>query len=78
MPCQGLSWLEAGKRLQSELMLPRSSIKLAGTLEIQFCSTDCLRQFLMASVNELERRMAAVEPQVRAARETEGKGDGES
>jgi hypothetical protein len=40
----------------------------AGKLEIQFCSTDCLRQFLMTAVDELERRVAAVEPEVRAAK----------
>jgi hypothetical protein len=39
----------------------------AGTLEIQFCSTACLRNFLMAAVDELERRTAAIQPEVRAA-----------
>jgi hypothetical protein len=39
-----------------------------GHLEIQFCSTRCLRQFLMDAVDELERRVAAVESEVRAAR----------
>jgi hypothetical protein len=41
----------------------------AGRLEVQFCSTACLRQFLMAAVDELEQRSAAVEPQVEAARQ---------
>jgi hypothetical protein len=41
----------------------------AGELEVQFCSTACLRQFLMAAVDELERRGTAVEPQVEAARQ---------
>jgi hypothetical protein len=44
----------------------------AGTLEVRFCSTACLRRFLMAAVDELERRAALVEPQVRAARESDG------
>jgi hypothetical protein len=39
----------------------------AGRLEIQFCSIRCLRQFLMDAVDELERRVAAVEPEVRVA-----------
>lgn len=39
----------------------------AGRLEIQFCSTSCLRQFLMAAVDELDRRVAAVGTEVRAA-----------
>ena len=41
----------------------------AGLLEVQFCSTTCLRRFLMAAVDELERRAAAIEPQVEAARQ---------
>jgi hypothetical protein len=40
----------------------------AGCLEIQFCSTRCLRQFLMDAVDELERRVVIVEPEIRAAR----------
>jgi hypothetical protein len=35
---------------------------------MQFCSIACLRQFLLAAVNELERRAEAVEPQAQAAR----------
>jgi hypothetical protein len=40
----------------------------AGRLEVAFCSTRCLRQFLMAAVDELERRVATVESEVREAR----------
>ena len=39
-----------------------------GALKVRFCSIACLRQFLLAAVDELERRAAAVRPQVRAAR----------
>jgi hypothetical protein len=39
----------------------------AGRLEIQFCSTRCLRQFLMDAVDELEHWVAVVDPDVRAA-----------
>lgn len=39
-----------------------------GELEIRFCSTRCLRKFFEEIVDELERRVAAVEPAVRAAR----------
>ena len=38
-------------------------------VSIAFCSTRCLRRFLNAAVDELERRAAAVEPEVRAARQ---------
>jgi hypothetical protein len=47
-----------------------------GSLQIQFCSIACLRQFLLAAVDELERRAEAVGSQVQAARdraEAEGK-----
>jgi hypothetical protein len=40
-----------------------------GLLQMQFCSIACLRQFLLAAVDELERRASAVGPQVQAARE---------
>jgi hypothetical protein len=40
----------------------------AGRLENQFCSTRCLRRFLEEAVDELERRVAAVGPAVRAAK----------
>jgi hypothetical protein len=40
-----------------------------GLVQLQFCSIACLRQFLLMAVDELERRAAAVEPQVEAARE---------
>ena len=39
-----------------------------GLIQLQFCSIACLRQFLLAAVDELERRAEAVSPQVRAAR----------
>jgi hypothetical protein len=38
----------------------------ASCIEIQFCSTACLRQFLMTAVDELERRVADVQPEVQA------------
>lgn len=37
-------------------------------LQVEFCSTACLRRFLNAAVDELERRVATVEPEVRVAR----------
>ncbi len=40
-----------------------------GTMGVQFCSTDCMRQFLNAAVDELERRGRAIEPKVRTARQ---------
>ncbi len=40
-----------------------------GMLKMQFCSIACLRQFLLAAVDELERRAEAVGPEVQAARE---------
>jgi hypothetical protein len=40
-----------------------------GLLQMQFCSIACLRQYLLTAVDELERRAAAGEPQVNAARE---------
>jgi len=40
----------------------------AGQLEIQFCSTRCMRKFLEAAMDELERRIAAIEPEVREAK----------
>ena len=39
-----------------------------GSIDLEFCSIACLRQFLLAAVDELERRAAAVGPQVQAAR----------
>jgi hypothetical protein len=38
-----------------------------GSMEIQFCSTRCLRRFLKHAVDELDRRVAAVEPEVKRA-----------
>jgi hypothetical protein len=40
-----------------------------GALDVQFCSLACLRQFLLTAVEELERRVTAVQPQVQATRE---------
>jgi hypothetical protein len=45
-----------------------------GFLQMQFCSIACLRKFLLTAVDELERRAAAVEPQVQAARERAERG----
>jgi hypothetical protein len=46
----------------------------AGELEIQFCSTHRLRQFLMAAVDELDRQVKKIEPEVRKARGSAGAG----
>lgn len=40
-----------------------------GLLQVQFCSTVCMRLFLNAAVDDLERRAKAVGPKVRAARQ---------
>jgi hypothetical protein len=45
-----------------------------GFIQLQFCSIACMRQFLLAAVDELERRADAVDPQVQAARERAGAG----
>ena len=37
-----------------------------GTMELHFCSTQCLRRFLNEAVDELDRRIAVVKPQVEA------------
>ena len=50
----------------AKLQAPRPN---EGFIQLQFCSIACLRQFLLAAVDELERRAAAVGPQVQAARE---------
>jgi hypothetical protein len=39
-----------------------------GEMSIQFCSTRCLRRFFKEAIDELDRRIAAVKPEVRAAR----------
>ena len=39
-----------------------------GAIGLQFCSIACLRQFLTAAVDELERRAGAVAPRAQAAR----------
>jgi hypothetical protein len=43
-----------------------------GLLQIQFCSIACLRQFLLAAVDELAERAEAVGPRIATAR---GKGE---
>src|SRR5262249_37449923 len=48
-----------------QLPAPRPS---EGAINLQFCSIACLRQFLLAAVDELERRTEAVAPEVQAAR----------
>lgn len=39
-----------------------------GVMEVQFCSTRCMRRFLKEAVDELDRRIAAVKPEVRATK----------
>ena len=39
-----------------------------GAMQVRFCSIACLRQFLTASMDELERRAGRVAAQVEAAR----------
>jgi hypothetical protein len=50
----------------AKLQAPRPN---EGFVQLQFCSIACLRQFLLAAVDELERRAEAVGPDVQAARE---------
>ena len=50
----------------AQLQAPRPG---EGFIQLQFCSIACLRQFLLAAVDELERRAVAVGPEVQAARE---------
>ena len=38
-----------------------------GQMEIQFCSTRCMRQFFEAAIDELERRMTEMQPEVERA-----------
>jgi hypothetical protein len=40
----------------------------ASTINIQFCSTRCMRKFLMEAVDELDRRIEAVKPEVKRAK----------
>jgi hypothetical protein len=40
----------------------------AGWMQIQFCSTRCLRRFFKEAIDELDRRIAAVMPEVRLAK----------
>jgi hypothetical protein len=39
-----------------------------GQMEIQFCSVRCMRRFLKAALDELERRIAEVKPAVKEAK----------
>lgn len=39
-----------------------------GKFDIQFCSIRCMRRFLKDAVDELERRMAEVKPEVKKAK----------
>ncbi len=39
-----------------------------GKMEIQFCSTRCMRRFLKEAIDELDRRIAAVKPEVTATK----------
>jgi hypothetical protein len=50
----------------AQLQAPRPN---DGAIDLQFCSIGCLRQFLLAAVDELQRRADAVGPEVQAARE---------
>jgi len=49
----------------AQLEAPRAG---EGLIQMKLCSIACLRQFLLSAVEELERRAAAVKPQVQAAR----------
>src|SRR5262245_22201308 len=40
-------------------------------LHVEFCSTRCLRRFLMTAVDELEARMKKVMPEVKRAKKKE-------
>jgi hypothetical protein len=48
----------------AKLQAPRTG---EGCIDLQFCSIACLRQFLMAALDELERRAEDIGPQVKAA-----------
>lgn len=39
-----------------------------GDVEIQFCSTRCMRRFVNEAIDELERRIAKVMPEVKTAK----------
>jgi hypothetical protein len=39
-----------------------------GEMEIQFCSTRCMRRFFKEAIDELDRRIDAVEPELKAAK----------
>jgi hypothetical protein len=51
--------LEEGKGRAVSLFLARDTVN--GQFSFEFCSTGCLRQFLVASVDEIERRRSAPE-----------------
>jgi hypothetical protein len=53
----------------AQLQAPRPN---EGLIQLKFCSIACLRQFLLAAVDELENRALAVEPAVQVARERVG------
>lgn len=38
----------------------------AGNLDLNFCSTRCMRRFLRQAVDDLDRRIAAVKPEIKA------------
>jgi hypothetical protein len=60
----------SGTSLGAAVRVARTKAPTAGGgLQMYFCSISCLRQFLLAAMDELERRATAVEPQVQAARE---------
>lgn len=40
----------------------------ASLMEIQFCSTRCMRRFLKEAIDELDRRIATVKPKMREVR----------
>jgi hypothetical protein len=68
------SGVSKGRRSRSSLGAALRAVRREGEdpdgvgLSLVFCSIPCLRQFLTAAVDELERRAAAIEPEVRAAR----------
>lgn len=41
-----------------------------GQMEIQFCSVSCMRHFLMEAVDELERRISNVIPEVKEVKQS--------
>jgi hypothetical protein len=45
----------------------------AGNMQIQFCSTRCMRHFFKQAIDELERRIAVVKPEVKAVLKAKSK-----